>query len=224
VDANKDQTYFLYALQPDQLARSRFPVGGMTKAEVRALARRIGLPNSGKKDSTGICFIGERPFRDFLKRYLPPRPGPIETAEGKVVGEHEGLAYYTLGQRRGLGLGGRRDGNGEAWYVAGKDLARNALIAVQGRGHPRLYRRELLIEECNWISRTAPDRPLRCAAKTRYRQGEQPCTVEPVANDRYRVRFARPQWAPTPGQSVVLYRREECLGGGLICDADPSPA
>jgi tRNA-specific 2-thiouridylase len=211
-DASKDQSYFLYRLNQAQLSRTLFPLGRMLKREVRELARRLGLPNHAKRDSTGICFIGERPFREFLMRYLPIEPGPMQTPEGRVVAEHQGLMYYTIGQRHGLGIGGQ----GEAWYVADKDLAGNRLIVVQGHGHPALYRDSLAAGELSWIRDTPPAFPHAYAGKTRYRQADAPCTLTQVSGDRCEVAFAQAQWAVTPGQSVVLYEDAVCLGGGII--------
>ncbi len=216
VDPRKDQSYFLHTLEQSRLSRISFPLGELTKAQVRTLARKAGLATSEKPDSTGICFIGKQPFRQFLRRFLTPRPGPIETTSGRVIGAHPGLAFFTLGQRQGLGLGGRRDGTGEPWYVVTKDLERDALVVAQGKSHPGLYARGLELGHCHWIGEAEPDLPLRCRAKSRYRQPDEPCTVTRSAAGGYAVRFDSPQWAPTPGQSVVLYDREECLGGGTI--------
>ena len=177
VDAAKDQSYFLHQLTQQQLSCALFPVGGMTKREVRALAREQGIPTHAKKDSTGICFIGERPFREFLARYLPRQPGPIETPEGRVVGRHHGLAYHTLGQRRGLSVGGVRDAGDAPWFVAHKDVARNALIVVQGHAHPRLHASSLEIGEMHWISGSPPRAGRELAAKTRYRMPDAACRI-----------------------------------------------
>jgi tRNA-specific 2-thiouridylase len=214
-DAAKDQTYFLHRLAQAQLAPVLFPLGEMTKRDVRAIAKREGLPTHAKRDSTGICFIGERPFRDFLARYLPRTPGPIVTPEGTRVGEHQGLAYYTLGQRQGLGIGGKRDGDALPWYVAGKDMARNALIVVQGREHPLLYRRDVRANDVHWIAGESPQLPARLSAKTRYRMPNAACEVR-IAGDDLVAAFDAPQWAPTPGQYLVLYDGDVCLGGGEI--------
>jgi tRNA-specific 2-thiouridylase len=215
VDPAKDQSYFLHRLTQAQLSRAVFPVGGLLKSEVRRIAREAGLPNHAKKDSTGICFIGERPFREFLSRYLPPQPGPIVTAAGERVGEHHGLMYYTLGQRQGLGIGGRRGGDGAAWYVAAKDLASNTLVVVQGHDDPRLFSTRLQAQDASWISGAAPVDDGRLAAKTRYRQADAPCAFS-GGTDAFALDFREPQWAVTPGQSAVLYRGEVCLGGGVI--------
>lgn len=211
IDQSKDQSYFLHRLNQDQLEKTLFPLGGLLKKDVRELARRINLPVAEKKDSTGICFIGERPFRDFLERYLPRKPGEMRTPEGKLIGAHDGLMYYTIGQRQGLQIGGP----GEPWFVAGKDLARNELIVVQGHDHPALYSRRLRASAASWISDVPRiDRPL--AAKTRYRQPDAPCRLIALDNDSFELEFAAPQWAITPGQSAVLYDDDICLGGGVI--------
>ncbi|MGQ0524582.1 MAG: tRNA 2-thiouridine(34) synthase MnmA [Betaproteobacteria bacterium] len=215
-DGTKDQSYFLYRLSQEQLARTLFPLGDRYKREVREIARKAGLPNHDKKDSTGICFIGERPFREFLNRYLPPDPGDICTPDGKTIGRHLGLMYYTLGQRQGLGIGGRRDGDGDAWYVAAKDLQRNRLIVVQGHDHPALLSERLNAAELSWISGEAPHCDWVYGAKTRYRQKDAPCAISRIDAERCTVEFAEPQWAVTPGQSVVLYESQVCLGGGII--------
>jgi tRNA-specific 2-thiouridylase len=211
-DASKDQTYFLYRLSQAQLSKTLFPLGELPKSEVREIARKAGLPTHAKKDSTGICFIGERDFREFLGRYLPKQPGDMETPDGRLVGKHDGLMYYTLGQRQGLGVGGQ----GEPWYVAGKDLQRNVLIVVQGHDHPLLLKDTLAAQDLNWIAGRAPDGMLACGAKTRYRQQDAACRISALAGDHLELHFDAPQWAVTPGQSVVLYDREVCLGGGII--------
>jgi tRNA-specific 2-thiouridylase len=217
-DTTKDQSYFLHQLTQEQLAPVLFPLGDMAKREVRAIARREGIPTWAKKDSTGICFIGERPFRDFLARYLPKMPGPIETTEGQVIGNHHGLAYYTLGQRQGLRIGGTRDGAELPWFVAAKDHGRNALIAVQGHDHPLLYRTVVEALAMHWIAGAPPNAQALAAlgAKTRYRMPDAACGVELQPADRCRAVFAALQWAPTPGQYLVLYEGEVCLGGGVI--------
>ena len=216
VDPGKDQSYFLHRLNQAQLARTLFPIGHLHKSEVRRIAREAGLANHAKRDSTGICFIGERPFREFLGRYLPKEPGPMVTPEGRHVGEHQGLMYYTIGQRQGLGIGGRREGGGEPWYVAGKDLAANALTVVQGHDHELLLRRNLEALDASWIAGAAPDVEGDLGAKTRYRQADSACALQVAATDRFALDFTAPQWAVTPGQSAVLYRGDECLGGGVI--------
>ena len=210
-DTAKDQSYFLHRLNQDQLARVMFPLGELKKTEVRRIAEEARLPNHAKKDSTGICFIGERPFREFLNRYLPREPGPIKTPEGRVVGEHIGLAFYTIGQRKGIGIGGA----GEPWYVAAKDVFTNELIVVQGRDHPLLKRRELTAADASWIAGPPAAESVH-SAKTRYRQADATCLVTRVEGGEIAVEFGRPQWAVTPGQSVVLYDGSICLGGAVI--------
>ncbi|MEP6943597.1 MAG: tRNA 2-thiouridine(34) synthase MnmA [Betaproteobacteria bacterium] len=222
-DPAKDQSYFLHQLTQRQLGATMFPLGELTKREVRVIAREQGLPTHAKKDSTGICFIGERPFRDFLARYLPKHPGAIETPEGRVVGTHHGLAYYTLGQRQGLGVGGVRDGEPAPWFVADKDSARNVLIVVQGRDDPRLYARAVETVAMHWIAGAASDRG-KLSAMTRYRMSPAPCDVVAMGDGRYRVDFDLPQWAPTPGQYVALYDGDVCLGGAVIERALRTPA
>ena len=212
LDAGKDQSYFLHRLTQEQLSRALFPVGELKKSEVRRIALEAGLPNHAKKDSTGICFIGERPFREFLNRYLPKEPGPMVDDEGRVVGEHIGLAFYTIGQRKGIGLGGA----GEPWYVAAKDLPANKLVVVQGHDHPLLMKRTLAASDAAWVAGRAPAAGTAHSAKTRYRQADAPCTLSSVLDSEIHVDFGSPQWAVTPGQSVVLYDAEVCLGGGVI--------
>jgi tRNA-specific 2-thiouridylase len=216
VDGAKDQTYFLHRLTQEQLAPVVFPLGEITKRDVRGIAQREGIPTYAKRDSTGICFIGERPFRDFLARYLPRTPGPIVTPEGEAVGRHDGLAYYTIGQRHGLGIGGTRDRADAPWFVAEKDLARNALIAVQGHDHPLLYRREVAAIDMHWIAGEARPSPARLAAKTRYRMPDAACEVRSGGDNAIAASFDVPQWAPTPGQYLVLYDGDVCLGGAVI--------
>jgi tRNA-specific 2-thiouridylase len=223
VDDTKDQSYFLHRLTQRQLAPVLFPLGDIAKRDVRTIARREGIPTYAKKDSTGICFIGERPFRDFLARYLPRTPGPIVTPEGARVGEHQGLAYYTLGQRQGLGIGGTRDGSAAPWFVAGKDLPRNTLLVAQGHDHALLYRRDVEAIDMHWIAGRAPVLPLRAGAKTRYRMPDAACTLT-VGDRRHRAVFDEPQWAPTPGQYLVLYDGDVCLGGGVIAASHPLAA
>jgi tRNA-specific 2-thiouridylase len=210
-DAGKDQSYFLHRLNQAQLARVMFPVGHLQKTEVRRIAREAGLPNHAKKDSTGICFIGERPFREFLNRYLPRTPGAMVTPEGKRVGEHIGLAFYTIGQRKGIGLGGA----GDAWFVAQKRMASNELVVVQGHDHPALLRSSLHGLDASWVL-DAPAAGTAHAAKTRYRQADSACTLARVDDGDIAVEFSQPHWAVTPGQSVVLYDGEVCLGGAVI--------
>lgn len=216
LDDNKDQSYFLYTLGHEQIAQSLFPVGELAKPEVRRIAEELELITAKKKDSTGICFIGERKFRDFLGRYLPAQPGPILNAEGEVVGEHQGLMYHTLGQRKGLGIGGTKAGSEEPWYVVDKDVANNILVVAQGHEHPRLMSVGLVAQQLHWVDREILKAPLRCTVKTRYRQADIPCTVTPLGEDRIEVRFDEPVAAVTPGQSAVFYLDDICLGGGII--------
>ena len=215
LDQNKDQSYFLYRLKPFQLERAIFPLGGLEKPEVRRLAAEFNLPTAAKKDSTGICFIGERPFREFLQKYLPTDNGKMVTPEGKTVGEHVGLMFYTLGQRKGLGIGGA----GEPWFVAAKDLTKNELIVVQGHDHPLLYTRSLVMND---LSFTLPERPKegRYTCKTRYRMADAPCELRYLDDETVELVFDEPQWAVTPGQSAVLYEGNVCLGGGIIQSTD----
>jgi tRNA-specific 2-thiouridylase len=215
-DGTKDQSYFLYRLNQQQLSKTLFPLGKLYKRDVREIARTAGLPNHDKKDSTGICFIGERPFREFLNRYLPADPGDICTPDGAVIGRHAGLMYHTIGQRQGLGIGGRANGGGAPWYVAGKDLTRNRLIVVQGHDHRALQSGSLQAAALHWISGSAPHTQWVYSAKTRYRQPDAPCVIARVDEKGCNVEFAEPQWAVTPGQSLVLYESRVCLGGGII--------
>ena len=211
-DGTKDQSYFLYRLNQAQLSKALFPLGNLYKRDVRKIAEEAGLPNFAKKDSTGICFIGERPFREFLGTYLPKQPGEMQTPEGRTVAQHEGLMYYTIGQRQGLGIGGQ----GEPWFVVGKDMPRNVLIVVQGHDHPLLYKSTLHAQDLSWVSGKPPHAHWVYAAKTRYRQADTPCCISHIDNQTCEVEFAQPQWAVTPGQSVVVYESEVCLGGGII--------
>jgi tRNA-specific 2-thiouridylase len=224
LDPGKDQSYFLHRLTQAQLAKTLFPVGELKKTEVRRIAEEIGLPNAKKRDSTGICFIGERPFREFLNRYLANRPGPIKDDRGRAIGEHVGLSFYTLGQRKGIGIGGLKSGGGrhEPWFVARKDMAANTLYCVQGHDHPWLQSRTLHAQDMSWISGRRPAAGAR-AAKTRYRQADAACRLEPD-DAGFTLRFDAPQWAVTPGQSAVVYDGEVCLGGGVIASAEPLPA
>jgi tRNA-specific 2-thiouridylase len=220
VDATKDQSYFLHRLNQAQLSKTLFPLGEIPKTEVRKIAERLQLPNAKKKDSTGICFIGERPFRDFLNRYLSYQPGPMKTPDGKTVGEHIGLSFYTLGQRKGIGLGGMKahrnaDGTSDAWYVAKKDVADNTLYVVQGHDHPWLCTTEVNASQSSWIAGVAPD-PEVLSAKTRYRQMDARCAISPRGEKAFSLAFPTPQWAVTPGQSAVVYDGDICLGGGII--------
>lgn len=216
MDANKDQSYFLYRLQQHQIARAFFPLGELPKPQVRELARQANIPVAEKKDSTGICFIGERPFREFLQRYMPIQPGDMVTPEGKVMGRHQGLMYHTLGQRKGLGIGGIKGAeDGVPWFVAGKNLARNELIVVQGHEHPLLLSRTLQAADLSWIA-APPEAGRRYTAKTRYRQQDAECQVRALSEQSMTLTFEQAQWAVTPGQSVVLYDGDVCLGGGVI--------
>jgi tRNA-specific 2-thiouridylase len=219
LDAQKDQSYFLYTLGQEQLMASLFPVGELPKSRVRELATAAGFINHAKKDSTGICFIGERNFKNFLNEYLPAQPGDIETPEGKKIGRHDGLMFHTLGQRQGLKIGGQKDLPESPWYVVQKDLARNVLVAAQGHDHPLLFAQTLIAEQVHWINGD-PSFPQKIAAKTRYRQPDQACIINAIDNGRYLVSFEQPQRAVTPGQSVVFYRDDCCLGGGIIVSAE----
>ena len=215
VDTTKDQSYFLHRLTQTQLSKVLFPLGEITKKEVRQIAADLGLPNARKKDSTGICFIGERPFREFLNRYLPKVPGPIKSVDGKVLGEHMGLAFFTLGQRKGIGLGGSQDGTGDAWYVARKDISTNTLYVAQGHDHPWLLSDTLSAIDTSWVAGYEPKLG-QYSVKTRYRQEDAACTITAEQDSSFELRFESPQWAVTPGQSAVLYEGERCLGGGII--------
>ncbi|UTW07905.1 tRNA 2-thiouridine(34) synthase MnmA [Pseudomonas benzenivorans] len=221
LDPNKDQSYFLHAVGGEQIARTLFPVGELEKPQVRAIAEKYQLATAKKKDSTGICFIGERRFSDFLKQYLPAQPGNIETTAGEVIGRHHGLMYHTMGQRQGLGIGGLKDAGDEPWYVLRKDLQRNVLVVGQGNDHPWLFSRALLASEIYWVNPINLDSPRQLHAKVRYRQGDQHCALEKTA-EGYRAVFEQPQRAVTPGQSVVFYDGEVCLGGGVIEAAEPA--
>ena len=216
LDTNKDQSYFLYTLSSKQVGQSLFPVGDIEKPIVRAIAEDLGLITAKKKDSTGICFIGERKFKDFLARYLPAQPGNIRTVEGDVIGRHDGLMYHTLGQRKGLGIGGVKGAGEEAWYVVEKDLVNNELIVAQGHDHSALLSTGLIAQQLHWVDRQPIREPLRCTVKTRYRQTDVPCTIEPIDDESIKVIFDEPQIAVTPGQSAVFYLDEVCLGGGII--------
>ncbi|MDM0014035.1 tRNA 2-thiouridine(34) synthase MnmA [Variovorax sp. J22P168] len=225
LDPAKDQSYFLHRLNQQQLSKTLFPVGELHKTEVRRIADEIGLPNAKKKDSTGICFIGERPFREFLNRYISKAPGPIRDERGRQIGEHQGLSFYTLGQRQGLGIGGikargaqRGAGDHAPWFVARKDVASNTLWVVQGHDHPWLLSPVLEADDASWVAGRAPAEGA-CAAKTRYRQVDAACRLGAGANGTFRLEFDQPQWAVTPGQSAVLYDGEICLGGGVISRA-----
>jgi tRNA-specific 2-thiouridylase len=225
LDNNKDQSYFLYTLDEKQLSHTLFPVGNIEKPQVRAIAEKAGLITHNKKDSTGICFIGERKFKDFLGQYLPAQPGIIESAEGDAVGHHDGLMYHTLGQRKGLRIGGLANSGEEPWYVVEKDLLRNVLIVGQGHNHPRLFSKGLIANQLHWVDRQEFSEPIKCTVKTRYRQDDVACTVSPLKqptiesddnSPQYRIDFDEPQSSVTPGQSVVFYQGKICLGGGII--------
>lgn len=216
LDPNKDQSYFLHAVGEAEFARTLFPVGGLEKPEVRRIAEEHGLITASKKDSTGICFIGERRFKDFLSQYLPAQPGDIQTPDGTVIGTHSGLMYHTIGQRQGLGIGGVKGANEEPWFVAQKDLDRNVLVVVQGTHHPLLYTNFLTASQTHWINGAPSTTELRCTAKTRYRQADQTCLVRIQENGNLEVLFDEPQRAVTPGQSLVLYHDDVCLGGAVI--------
>lgn len=216
LDPNKEQSYFLYTLGQKQLSRTLFPIGHLQKPEIRSVAKRAGFKNYSKKDSTGICFIGERKFTEFLQRYLPAQPGEIHTDKGKKIGRHQGLMYYTLGQRQGLGIGGIKDASDEPWYVLDKDLVNNILIVGQGHDHPMMLHSILEASQLDWCSNRLLTESFYCTAKTRYRQADQACRLEPIGNDRCKVIFDLPQRAITPGQSVVFYDGDICLGGGII--------
>lgn len=216
-DSNKDQSYFLYAIDPSVLSRVLFPIGHLLKTEVRRLAEKAKLVNAQKKDSTGICFIGERKYKQFLQEYLLSQPGPIETVDGRRIGTHDGLMFYTLGQRQGLGIGGQSAQKEAPWYVVAKDLQKRRLVVAQEINHPLLMRKQLVCTQMRWLSNPADmDPALALTAKTRYRQPDQRCTLRPVAEDRFEVIFEEVQRAITPGQSVVFYHQTRCLGGGII--------
>ncbi|MDR2186679.1 MAG: tRNA 2-thiouridine(34) synthase MnmA [Azonexus sp.] len=222
-DGTKDQSYFLYRLNQAQLSRTLFPLANLYKREVRRIAEAAGLHVAAKKDSTGICFIGERPFKAFLSRYLPPQPGEIRRLDdGKILGVHDGLMYHTIGQRKGLHIGGLKEkgqsggGEHEAWFVAGKDMEKNVLYVVQGHAHPALLKSTLTAGQLSWIAGQPPRPHWVYTAKPRYRADEQACDIERLDGDACAIHFAEPQWALTPGQSVVLYESRVCLGGGVI--------
>ncbi|MDP8099340.1 tRNA 2-thiouridine(34) synthase MnmA [Pasteurella atlantica] len=216
LDGNKDQSYFLYTLSKDQVAQSLFPVGELEKPIVRQIAEDLGLVTAEKKDSTGICFIGERKFKDFLARYLPAQVGNIKTIDGEVIGQHQGLMYHTLGQRKGLGIGGLKNKSEEPWYVVEKDLINNELIVAQGHDNSALLSTGLIAQQLHWVDRQPIRKNLRCTVKTRYRQTDVACEIQPIDDDTIKVIFDEPQIAVTPGQSAVFYLDEICLGGGVI--------
>ena len=220
LDSTKDQSYFLHRLNQAQLSKTLFPLGDIAKTEVRKIAEKLALPNAQKKDSTGICFIGERPFREFLKRYLSYQPGLMKTPDGNTIGEHVGLSFYTLGQRKGIGIGGvksyqKADGSSDAWYVARKDIVNNILYVVQGHDHPWLLSSKLVAGQASWIAGTAPT-ARSMSAKTRYRQADVACDLAVDDERHFALHFTDAQWAVTPGQSAVLYDGDVCLGGGII--------
>ena len=212
-DPNKDQSYFLYTLSSAALQKVLFPVGGLLKSEVRKIAKEFGLATSEKKDSTGICFIGKRDFKEFAGRYLGYKPGNFENLKGEVIGQHDGIAFYTIGQRKGLCIGGP----GEAWFVVGKEIERNVVLVEQGKDHPALYQSDLIASDLTWVAGLPPSLlPFACSAKVRYRQPEQPCTIEKIEDGKAYVSFQQPQRAVTPRQSIVFYTGDCCLGGGII--------
>ncbi len=216
-DENKDQTYFIYTLGQKQLSKTLFPIGHLNKPEVRALAKKMNLITHDKKDSTGICFIGERKFKAFLSRYLPAQPGEIQSLTGKVLGQHQGLMYYTIGQRQGLGIGGQAQSLEAPWYVLKKDLDRNVLIIGQGHDHPELYHKQLQCKDLHWCRDVSPSLPLSCKAKIRYRHKEESCILQATEDaEIFSVSFQKAQWAVTPGQAIVFYQDRHCLGGGTI--------
>jgi tRNA-uridine 2-sulfurtransferase len=221
IDENKDQSYFLYLLNQQQLSQALFPLGGMHKPDVRVLADKMGLVNAKKKDSTGICFVGERRFKPFLQEFLTTRPGPMKTEDGNVVGQHDGVMFYTLGQRQGLNIGGTRGSNGGAWYVIDKNVKDNILVVAQDSDHPRLLRSNCHLINTHWISGMAPTEALSCCAKMRYRQPDQACVIIPGAKQTADIEFPTPQRALTPGQSIVFYQGTLCLGGGIIDNLSP---
>lgn len=216
IDSNKDQSYFLYTLSHEQVAQSLFPIGDLKKPQVRCIAKQLALVTAKKKDSTGICFIGERKFHDFLGRYLPAQPGLIVSVDGQTIGKHQGLMYHTLGQRKGLGIGGIKNGSEEPWYVVDKDVANNRLVVAQGHDHPSLISAGLIAQQLHWVDRAPRSEPFRSTVKTRYRQRDILCRVTPLDDQRIEVRFDEPVAAVTPGQSAVFYQGEICLGGGII--------
>jgi tRNA-specific 2-thiouridylase len=225
LDPQKDQSYFLHALTEEQLSQSLFPIGHLNKDDVRLMAEKAGLINHKKKDSTGICFIGERKFKTFLSEYLPAQPGEIESVDGQKIGTHDGLMFYTMGQRQGLKIGGLKDSTEAPWYVSGKNAENNILIVAQGHDHPALFARSLIAKQVHWINGLPEQFPIKMTAKTRYRQTDQACIINKMDADNtengcYQIVFDEPQRAITPGQSVVFYEGETCLGGGIIVDAE----
>ena len=224
LDSHKDQSYFLYTLGQSQLRRSLFPVGHLPKSEVRKIAEEQGFLNARKKDSTGICFIGERRFTEFLSQYLPAKPGTIKSYEGQIIGEHQGLMYHTLGQRKGLKIGGIKTAEEKPWYVIDKDLQNNVLIVAQGHEHPALFHDCLDVKQLHWVNENSVNltSDFDCSAKIRYRQHDEPCKIT-FKQNMATVQFKEPQWAITPGQSIVFYKEDECLGGGIIENRKLSP-
>ena len=216
VDGNKDQTYFLYTLQQEQLNKTLFPVGELEKSEVRKIAEQQGFITANKKDSTGICFIGERKFKDFLEQYIPAQPGNIEDDKGNIIGKHSGLMFHTLGQRKGIGIGGMNNASDEPWYAVEKDMSRNVLIVGQGHDHPALQSSGLIASRLDWVQPDSIQSSFRCSAKSRYRQQDFSCLVERLDEYNWKVTYDDKQRAVTPGQSVVFYQDEVCLGGGII--------
>ena len=216
LDSNKDQSYFLHALKSEQIRDALFPLGEIDKSKVRETAKLLQLKVHDKKDSTGICFIGERKFRDFLQRFIPAQPGKIITLEGQEIGEHQGLMYYTIGQRQGLGIGGMKGAAEIPWFVADKDISNNNLIVVQGHDHPALFKGRCTIQDLHWINPVDMTLPFHCSAKIRYRQSDQACRIQTINGRQATVHFEQPQRAVTPGQSLVFYQNDVCLGGGII--------
>lgn len=215
-DREKDQTYFLHAISPEVLNKTLFPVGEYHKHEIREFAKGLDLVTHDKKDSTGICFIGERRFKTFLQEYILAKPGDIKDTQGNIIGKHDGLMYYTYGQRQGLGIGGCQNASEEPWYVVDKDIDANCLIVAQGSDHPRLYAQGLICSEIHWLLQTEPDLPKTCYAKIRYRQQEQACIISPTNDNKHCIMFSSPQRAVTPGQYIVFYDQNQCLGGATI--------
>ena len=216
LDINKDQSYFLHTLDQQQLSKSLFPIGKLEKSKVRMIAKQNNFDTFDKKDSTGICFIGERKFRDFLKNYIPAQSGEIKTLSNEVLGKHDGVMFYTIGQRQGLGIGGQRTHSEDPWYVTDKDINTNTLYVAQGREHESLYHSSLQTQDFHWIANSPPLTLTNLSAKTRYRQTDQACSIKPSIGKSYEITFKEPQWAITPGQSVVLYQDDKCLGGAII--------
>ena len=215
-DRDKDQTYFLHAINPQALEKTLFPIGDYLKQDIRAMAQELGLVTHHKKDSTGICFIGEKRFKLFLQEFILAKPGEIKNTQGQLLGRHDGLMFYTIGQRQGLGIGGGNADSNDPWYVVDKDTSTNTLIVAQGSDHPMLYAQGLICGSIHWLTTEKIDFPLTCYAKIRYRQTEQACVISPSDNDKHYVMFSAPQRAVTPGQYIVLYTKNRCLGGAII--------